>query len=327
MSVKDEALLALAGAGKEYISGAALAERLNVSRNAVWKAVKALEDEGYSIDSVTGKGYRISTENNRISSELISAELDADSMWKKIIVYDTVDSTNNRAKELASLGAAHGTAVIADTQSAGKGRVGRSFASPSGTGLYMSVIIRPEFSIDTAQLITACAACAAAEATEKLCGADVNIKWVNDLYMNGRKICGILTEASLSLENNSLDYAVIGIGVNVRSVRGIFSGELSSAATSVEDETGIKISRNSLCAGILKNLEKQLADVESRAFLEEYRRRELLTGNMITANAGGESIAGKAIAIDDNANLVVRLSDGTVRTFGSGEANLCRIKD
>lgn len=327
MNVREEVLAALVQAEDEYISGAALAERLEVSRNAVWKAVKALEDEGYIIDSVTAKGYRISSESNRLSGKIIYSMLETSALGRNITVLDETDSTNNRAKELAASGALHGTVVVADTQTAGRGRLGRSFVSPSGTGLYMSVIIRPDFSIETAPLITSCAACAAAEAVEELCGSPVSIKWVNDLYMNGRKICGILTEASLSLENNSLDYAVIGIGVNVRGVREIFSSELSSIATSVEDETGLKINRNKLCAEILGKLEKYLAAIESRAFLSEYRRRELLTGNMITANVGGETFTGKAAAIDDNANLVVELPDGTRKTLGSGEANLCRIKD
>lgn len=326
MSVKREVLRALAESENEYISGAALAEKLGVSRNSVWKAVKALEEDGYVIDSITGTGYRISEENNRLSAELITAALDTEELGRDIIVMDEVDSTNNRAKELASAGAVHGMVVAADTQSSGRGRMGRSFVSPSGTGLYMSVILRPDFGIDTAQLITSCAACAAAEAVEELCGSQVNIKWVNDLYMNGRKICGILTEASLSLETHSFDYAVVGIGVNVRSVRELFGSELSGTATSVEDETGLKISRNVLCARILSRLESHLSTIESRSFLSEYRSRELLTGNMITANVGGETVTGKAAAIDDNANLVVELSDGTVRTFGSGEANLCRIK-
>ena len=144
--------------------------------------------------------------------------------------------------------------------------------------------------------------------------------------MNGRKICGILTEASLSMETKSLDYAVVGIGINVGSVKEIFIPELSCIATSVEDETNIKVSRNKLCAEILNSLETYLEDIESRSFLEEYRRRELLTGNIITASSGGSKITGTAVGIDDSANLIVRLSDGSLKTFNSGEANLCRIK-
>lgn len=323
MNVRESVLKTLAESGEEYVSGAGLAEKIGVSRNAVWKAVRSLEGEGFVIDSAAGRGYRISPENNMLSAEIIEAGLKTP---RKIIVLGETDSTNNYAKELASAGAAHGTAVIADRQTAGKGRLGRSFFSPPGTGIYLSVIIRPEMSLETAQLITSCAACAAAEAVEELCGQEVSVKWVNDLYMNGRKICGILTEASLSLETKSLDYAVIGIGINLRSVSGIFGEQLSGIATSVEDETGVKINRCRLCSVLLNRLEERLSDIDSRAFLEDYRRREILTGNVITANAGGEKITGKAVGIDDNAGLKIELPDGSVRILSSGEATLCRIK-
>lgn len=323
MNVRESALKTLAGANGKFVSGAQLADKIGVSRNAVWKAVKSLENEGFAIEAVSGRGYRISPENNVLSAEIISAGLKTQ---RKITVLSETDSTNNYAKELASGGAAHGTAVIADKQTAGKGRLGRSFFSPPGTGLYLSVIIRPDMSLETAQLITACAAVAAADAVEELCGRDVSVKWVNDLYMNGKKICGILTEASLSLETKSLDYAVIGIGINVLSVKNIFGQELNDIAASVEDETGVKINRNTLCSVLLNRLDERLADIESRSFLEDYRRREILTGNVITANAGGETITGTAIGIDENAGLIIKLPDGSVRALSSGEASLCRIK-
>lgn len=323
MNLKESVLEALSKSGGEYVSGAQLAEKLGVTRNSVWKAVKALEAEGFEFDASTNKGYRIQPQSNVLSAILIEKELEAET---KLIVLDEIDSTNNYAKKLASAGAEDGTVVAADRQTAGKGRMGRSFSSPSGTGLYMSMIIRPKFSMEAAQLITSCAAVAAAEAVEELCGKDVSVKWVNDLYMNGKKICGILTEASLSLETKSLDYAVIGIGINVRSIKDTFDSDLMSSATSIEDETGVKISRNKLCGTIIRNLKQRLAKIETREFLEEYRRREILCGKEITANAGGEAISGTAVGIDENAGLIVRLADGTERILSSGEANLCRIK-
>lgn len=326
MNIRESVLKAIAASGEDFLSGGQLAENLGVSRTAVWKAIKALEADDYLFDAVSGRGYRISPQNNRLSAELIRAELNSHED-REIIVFDEIDSTNNYAKKLASEGASHGTVIAADKQSAGRGRLGRSFFSPSGTGLYMSVIIRPEISIEAAQLITSCAACAAAEALEGLCGRQVDVKWVNDLYMNGKKICGILTEASLSLETSSLDYAVIGIGMNVLSVRGIFSSELSEIAASVEDEAGVKISRNKLCAEILGRLDERLEGIENREFLEDYRRREILTGNVITASAEGERITGRAVGIDDSASLIVELEDGSRRALSSGEANLCRIKN
>lgn len=326
MNVKNELLNTLANAGDEYISGAALAAKLGVSRNAVWKAVKSLEAEGHIIESAASKGYRLNSDSNKLAAELISPYLRTKSLGRVLSVHGEIGSTNSLAKELAADGAVHGTVVVADMQTAGRGRLGRSFVSPSGKGIYMSVIIRPDYPSEIASLITTATACAAAEAAEKLCGSEVRIKWVNDLYMNGRKICGILTEASLGLEMKTLDYAVIGIGINVRKIGESFDEELSLRATSIEDETGIKLNRSQLCAEILNSLEAYLEKLESRDFLDEYRRREILTGNMITANIGNETITAEAVGIDDNANLIVRLSDGATRHLGSGEANLCRIK-
>lgn len=327
MNVRSQLLTTLAGGGDDYISGAALAEKLGVSRNAVWKAVKALEAEGFIIESITSKGYRLSGDSNRLAKELIYPLLDTKAIGREITVLSEVDSTNNAAKELAGAGAPHGSAVAAEMQTAGKGRIGRSFVSPVGKGLYVSTIIRPRFSLEFAPMITAAAACAAAKAVESLCGQPVNIKWVNDLYMNGRKICGILTEASMGLELKTLDYAVIGIGINVRSAKETLGEELCRIVTSVEDETGIIIDRNALCARLFHELEYFLGKLEDRSFLEDYRRRELLTGNTITASVGGETIMGRAVGIDDNANLMIKLDSGEIKHLSSGEANLCRIAE
>ena len=320
-------LATLANSDGKYISGAALADKLGVSRNAVWKAVKSLEAEGYSISSVTSKGYRLNEDNNRLSADLITPFLRTKEMGRNIQIFKEVESTNNTAKELDSNAVPNGTTIIADRQTAGKGRIGRSFVSPSGVGLYMSTLIRPEFSLEYAPMITAAAACAAAEAVEKLCGEPVKIKWVNDLYMNGKKICGILTEASFGLEMRTLDCAVIGIGINVRSAKEIFVEELSKTVTSIQDETGVIVNRNRLCAEVLNSLEYYLGKIVDRSFLHDYRRREYLTGHAVTANIGREKISGEAIGIDDNANLIVRLPSGEEKHLSSGEANLCRIAD
>ncbi len=326
MNVRDSLLKAFAESGGNYISGSALAEQLGVSRNAVWKAVKALENDGYAIESVTAKGYRLAENNNHLSEQLISSKVTASVLGKKIIVLDEVDSTNNYAK-IVSKDMPNGTVIIADKQTAGKGRMGRSFISPSGKGLYLSVILQPEFSINTAPLITSAAAVATAEAIESLCNADVRIKWVNDLYLNGKKIVGILTEASMDMEMRALDMAVIGIGINVRSVKGCFDDELSQRASSIEDETGEVVDRNALCAEVINSLDSYLSKIENRSYLREYRERELLSGNFITAKVGNEIITGKALGIDRNANLMVKTESGIVRSLSSGEANLCRIKE
>ncbi|MBO5572010.1 MAG: biotin--[acetyl-CoA-carboxylase] ligase [Ruminococcus sp.] len=326
MNIKQTLLNTLAEADGGYISGAAIAEKLGVSRNAVWKTVKALEADGFVIESVTSKGYRLSADSNRISADLIAPLLTTKEIGRNMQVFSEIGSTNTAAKKLASERVANGTVIIADKQTEGRGRMGRSFESPSGTGIYMSLVLYPKFGLECAPLITSAAACAVAEAIDEVCGCDVSIKWVNDLYLNGRKICGILTEASLGLEMKNLDHAVIGIGVNVRSVRNLFGEELGNIATSIEDETGVKADRNVLCGAMLNKLEHYLGMVESREFLNEYRRRELLTGNTITANVGGNTLTGMAMGIDDNANLIIKLPDGKLKKLGSGEASLCRVK-
>ena len=325
MNVRSELLATLAGAGGNYISGAALAEKLGVSRNAVWKAVKSLEAEGFSISSITSKGYKLNEDNNRLSADLILPLLDTKEIGRNIKVFDEVDSTNNVVRELETEKAPHGTAVVADHQTAGRGRIGRHFVSPPGVGLYLSVLVRPNFDLHFAPMITAATACAVAEAIEELCGSKVMIKWVNDLYINGKKICGILTEASLGLEMRVLDCATIGIGINVHRVGDLFDAELKKTATSIEDESDIRLDRNRLCAGILNRLEIYLGKISDRSFLREYRERELLTGNMITAVVGTEKLIGEALGIDDNANLIIRLPYGEIKYLSSGEANLCRI--
>lgn len=323
MNVRQSVLKAIAASDGQFVSGENLAASVGVSRNAVWKAVKSLENDGYLIEAVSSKGYRISPDNNKLCAEIISVGL---KNQHNIIILDETDSTNNYAKKLAANGAGDGTIIIADAQTSGKGRLGRSFVSPPSTGIYMSLLIRPDISIEIAQLITSCAACAAAEAVEELCGCGVGIKWVNDIYMNDKKICGILTEASLSLETKSIDYSIIGIGINVLSIKSLFDDKLSIIASSIEDETGIKISRNRLCCAVINKLDEKLRNIENRSFLTEYRRREILTGNIITANTGGITVTGRAVGIDNNANLVIELDDGSRKTFSSGEANLCRIK-
>lgn len=303
-------------ASGDFVSGAEIASSLGVSRNAVWKVVQSLRNDGFTIDSVTSKGYRISPDNNKLAPELIEYN-------GRIIVLDETDSTNNYAKNLASQGAEHGTTVLAESQNSGKGRLGRTFVSPEKKGLYMSVILRPDFSLEFSPLITSAVSVAVAESIEQLADCHTQIKWVNDIYINNKKICGILTEASLGLEYNSLDYAVVGIGVNVLSHD---FDELNSTVTSIQQETGKKISRNKLCETILRNIDLHLSGITRKAHLNEYRRREMLTGNLISANIGNEKITGKALGIDDNANLIVQ-TNTEIKTLVSGEANLVRIRE
>lgn len=322
MTTKEKVLGVLLESGG-FVSGETLAERLGISRNSVWKAVTSLRSDGFEIEAVTNKGYILSSEGTALSEPVIRKYLPKNDS-RSIYIFDTIDSTNNYAKKLASEGAPHGTLVTADMQTAGKGRMGRSFCSPSGGSIYMSVVLRPKTDMQSSQLITSCIAAAAADAVDRVCGTDAKIKWVNDLYLNGKKICGILTEAAINFENGGLDYAVAGIGINLRSVRETFPEELLEIATSVEDETGKLPGRCRLIAKILENIDRYMHGIESKAFLEEYRRRSFIAGMRVAVSKYDRERTATALGISDNAGLIVKYDDGTEEVLNSGEARIIK---
>ena len=313
-----ENVLDMLAAGED-VSGEALAAALGVSRNAVWKAVRQLREEGYEISAATNKGYRLVSAPDRLSAEEISRFLTTKRIAREIEIHETLDSTNNRAKALASAGAPHGTAVVADAQSGGKGRLGRTFFSPGHSGVYLSYILRPDCAPERASLLTSLAAVAAARAIERGSDADVKIKWVNDLYLGGRKICGILSEAGVGMETGRLDYAVVGIGINTGKIS--FPPELAEIATSIGNETGAVPDRNRLIAEISNELESLYGQLESGAFLEESRRRSCVIGREIMVLDGGKQYPAYAEDIDDQGRLVIRTGEGTA-CLGYGEVSL-----
>lgn len=238
-----------------------------------------------------------------------------------IIVLEETDSTNNYAKKLAQNGEVTGTVAIAKTQTAGKGRLGRSFCSPPGTGLYMSIILRLDYDLETVSLLTSCMSVAASRAIDKLYGTDMKIKWVNDLYLNGKKISGILTESAVNAEGKP-DFAVVGIGVNVKSIKKDFSDDLLETASSLEDETGKVFPLGQIAAEIVNELKKLLPKLPKAEFIEEYRRRSCIIGSDVLISKQGREPIAKAVAIDDRAGLIVEYSDGSRETLTSGEARI-----
>ena len=317
MSIREKAL-ELLGKG-ETVSGAKMARELGVSRNAVWKVMNSLRQNGYEIEAVTNRGYRLVSVPEQLSETEIRGSLKAKDFGREMEIHAQLESTNNRAKELAAKGAAHGTTVIADSQTGGRGRMGRSFFSPGHSGIYMTVILRPEWAPEKAGLLTSLAAVAAARAVEKVSGADVKIKWVNDLYMGGRKICGILSEAGLGMEAGRLDWAVVGIGIN--TARMDFPEELKEIASSVGNETGTAPDRNRLIAEILNELEALYDGMETGAFLEESRRRSNVIGREVTVIVNGKQYPARALDIDEEGRLVVETGEGQTR-LNYGEVSL-----
>ena len=238
-----------------------------------------------------------------------------------VSVVPAVGSTNTELKTLAEKGGPDGTVLIAIEQTAGRGRLGRSFYSPKDTGLYMSIILRPELSVSESLNITACAAVAAAQAIDKIAGVETQIKWVNDIYLGGKKVCGILTEASMNFESGILNYAVLGIGINLTTTD--FPEDLQSVAASVSNRS--EDLRSFIAAEFLNTFFKYYKNLSAREFMSEYRSRSMLTDKEIAFVWGNKTFNGTVKGIDDTMRLVVRLGSGEETAFSSGEVQL--IKD
>ncbi len=253
---------------------------------------------------------------NELTAAAIQRHLNTRVFGRSLIVEPQLPSTNTLARTLAADGAPEGTAVVAVEQTAGRGTRSRTFFSPRG-GIYLSIVLRPHAA--DAGLITSCAAVVTARAIERLCPLDVRIKWVNDLYIGGRKLCGILTEAGLNPVTNALDYVVLGIGVNVAKT--VFPPALASLATSLANE-GYAVDRAVLIAAILEEWEHAYATIGSRDFLADSRRRSCVLGRMVTVSRGDDCFAALAEAITNDGHLVVCPANGKSLTLSSGEVSL-----
>lgn len=317
MSTKDEVLSALLQ--EEELSGERLARRLKLTRNSVWKAIEQLRREGYEIEAVTNRGYRLISLPNKISAPEIRRFTHTQVIGSEVEVHDHLDSTNNRVKQLANQGASHGYLVCADSQSVGRGRFGRAFFSPEHSGVYITYLLRPTVSPERAAMITSLAAVAVARAIESLCDVKIGIKWVNDLYINGKKACGILCEAGMDFESGALNYVALGIGVNVCGME--FPEELREIATSIENECGQPISRSRLIAEISNQLEELYPQLVDGAFMAECRRRSIVIGRDVTVLRGEERYSAHVIDIDNMGRLVIKTETG-VQRLGAGEISL-----
>lgn len=255
-----------------------------------------------------------------LKKEKIEQSLDSSGFVSELLVFEELDSTNRYLKELAESGAPEGTVVIADSQSKGRGRLGRSFFSPEGTGIYMSVLLRPQIELQRSVRITSMAAVAVAEAIEKASGIPARIKWVNDIFLNQKKTCGILVEAGMDIQMQGLKYAVLGIGINVGKME--FPNELKGIATSVFNECRKKISREELIAEVLNCLEAWYPTIQDGGFLEESKRRSVLLGKEIRVqNYDCTAYEATAIDLDDMGHLIIE-RDGQREILDSGEVSV-----
>lgn len=326
--MRRQEVLTLLRREEGFLSGEELSRRLGQSRAAVWKAVKALRQEGYEIEARTGLGYRLAAAPDILTEAEIRSFLDETRrVGKELRCFDELDSTNNYLKSLAQADAIDGLAVTADSQTAGRGRMDRSFQSPKGSGIYLSVLLRPSLPPDRLPPVTALAGVSVCAAVERVCGVRPGLKWPNDPVLEGKKLCGILTEASLEAETGRIQSMVLGIGVNVAQKPEDFSPEVREVAISLLQALGKRVSRPQLTAALLEELDRAYAALlagDLSEYLAVYRKDCVNLGKSVQLIpfGGGERETAEAVGIDDEFNLVVRGADGAERTVRSGEVSV-----
>lgn len=305
-----------------YVSGQELCRRFGVSRTAVWKVINQLKEEGYEIEAVRNRGYALKGAGDVLSEAELLSCLKTEWAGGRTVYFDATDSTNIQARRLAEAHAPHGTLVVSDRQDGGKGRRGRSWASPSGVGIWMSLILRPEIAPSSASMLTLAAALAVREGIQEETGLSPLIKWPNDLVLNGKKICGILTE--MSTELMEIQYVITGIGINVNQRE--FPSEIRDTATSLSLEAGRCFRRSSLIAAILKAFEKDytafLKTGDLSLLLEEYNACLVNRGKEVCILDPSGEYRAVAEGIDESGSLLVTLPDGTRREIISGEVSV-----
>lgn len=308
----------------KLVTGGEIAKRLDVSRTAIWKTVAALREDGNAIESAPNKGYRLAEESDGLSGQVMGELLTTRMLGRSLELLKTVDSTNLylRARDISALPEGH--VVIADEQTGGRGRLGRTFYSPPHSGIYMSCLLKPPVPLAEAPFLTICAAVAVCRAVESVCGMRVGIKWVNDIFHDGKKLCGILTEAAVSAEMRQVDYAVVGIGVNT----GDIAPEVEDVATSIYRATGLRGIRNRLAAGILNRLEEVYLDYvlhgKKSEILAAYEEKLFILGKRVRVMGSGDGYEAAVLGVDDSGALVVKNMSGDILHVASGEIRLIK---
>lgn len=304
-----------------FVSGQELSELLGVSRTAIWKAIRQLEEAGYEIEAVRNKGYRLVSEPDLLTAEAIAAKLSTEWAGEKILSFAEIDSTNNEAKRQAEAGAGHGMLAVSEVQTAGRGRMGRPWSSPAGSGIWMSLLLRPPLAPIQASGLTLVMALAVREAIVTMTGTDCGIKWPNDIVSEGRKVCGILTE--MSAEPDRINHVVIGVGINVTDDS--FPEEIRDRAISIWQICGQKIRRAELIAEILKSFEcfydRYLQHGDMSALLEEYNAALINRGRRVRVLDPAGEYEAVAEGILPSGALVV-LKDGQREEIISGEVSV-----
>ncbi len=303
---------------EDYISGQEISKKFNISRQAVWKAINSLKEQGFVIDSVTNKGYKLINYPKVLNKHVLDNMLETEFIGKNMIVLETAGSTNDYLKILGHKGAAHGTVAAAREQTAGKGRLGRKWVSEKDENIYFSVLLRPRLYPMEISGITPVAGLAVCRAIREFCNIDCKIKWPNDIIVNNKKLVGILTE--MSAEYDAVDFIVIGIGINTDQAE--FPDEVRNKATSIFLETGKNPDKNKLLSVVLKHLEAELTKSSyklNKTNLEEYKNLCTTINRKVTCCKNGRQIEGMAVNVNSKGELEVKTKDNSVITVNSGE--------
>lgn len=307
-----------------FVSGGQLSRDLNVSRTAVWKHISALRDAGYVIEAVPSRGYRLVSAPDTLDSAEITARLATVFVGRRLVCLKTTGSTNSDAFRLAEEGAPEGTVIMADAQSGGKGRRGRTWSSPEGVNLYCSVVLRPRVMPHEAPQLTFLSAVAVARAIERVAGLRPEIKWPNDVLLGGRKVAGLLNE--MSAETDAINFVVLGVGVNLNMALAQFPHDLRHPATSLFLESGQLIDRNCFAAALLNELDRLYADFLAHGFApvrEEWQTRCNARGReVVVSDAGAEVVRGVFGGIDADGALLVQRPDNRVERILSGDVKV-----
>lgn len=327
--MKSEILKLLRGADG-YISGQEISERFGVSRTAVWKVIRQLQEEGYQVEAVRNKGYHILDSPDVMTKEELDSLMHTRWAGKNIVYYDATDSTNLRIRELGDAGAPHGTLAVADRQTAGRGRRGRSWESPPGSSIYMSILLRPDIPPDRAPMLTLVMALSVAEGICQCMQTGGNsgnslaiqIKWPNDIIINGKKLAGILTEMSSQVDY--INHVTVGVGINVNRTE--FPEEIRETASSLCLECGHTVKRAPLIAAVMERLEENydifLRTLDLSGLMERYSALLVNRDREVTVLGAKEQYRAHALGINNTGELIVRREDGSIEEIFAGEVSV-----
>lgn len=324
--MKSEILTLLRNSG-DYISGQQLCDQFGVSRTAVWKVINQLKEEGYRIESVSRKGYRlVESPQDILSQSEIASRLETKWAGQRLYYFDATGSTNTDAKRYGEEGEPHGTVVVADMQTTGKGRRGRSWQSPSGEAVYFTILLRPDFAPNKASMVTLVMALSVAKALKEVSGVEAGIKWPNDIVVHKKKVCGILTEMSMTPEIDEIQFVVVGVGVNVNNDVQTFPEEIRGTATSLKAETGKRVGRSRLIERILAHFEENYEvferTLDMSGLIEDYQSHLINMGAQVRVLDPAGEYTGISKGITKMGELIVEKADGETVLVYAGEVSV-----